>query len=74
MKVIKGVEEAFLCPFLATKKVDIINQEHINATIFTAEFLCVSGADSVYKFVGKLFAADIDYLAVIGLGYMAYGV
>ena len=70
MEIVKGVDKAFLGLPLAADKVDVVNQQHINTSIFIAEFSCFSLLNSIYKLISKLLGANIEYLNMTGQSHM----
>ena len=56
MQGIKGVEKLLLCTFLAHDELDIVDEKHIDGTVFFTEFRCgyiVFITDRVDQFICK---------------------
>ncbi|MBA7703588.1 hypothetical protein ES703_112374 [subsurface metagenome] len=67
MKLVKGVEKAFLGLLFTTNKVDVINQQHINISVFVPEILSFSTSDSDYELISIMLSANIEGLGITGL-------
>src|SRR5262245_50638006 len=57
---IKGMEKFFLCGFLATNELNIINQQHVGGTVFIAEHSCSTVTDSGNQVIGEHFRRNIN--------------
>ena len=76
VKRVEGMEKLLLGAFLASKKLDVVNEEHIGLTVFLAEFHERSVLNGVDKLVGELLARQVDDFGCFSLGQnmMADGV
>ena len=70
MEGIKSMEKAFHSLFFATDKVDIVNQQHTNISIFIVEFISCSLPDRLDELIGELFRTNINHLNMPGLSQM----
>ena len=61
-QLVEGVEKLLLGTFLTGDELNIINEEQVCLPVLTAEFDILTGADSLYQFVGKLIALDVDHV------------
>jgi len=65
MKLVKGVEEAFLRLFFAGDELDIVNQKNVSVTITISELVRRSFFQAAYKLVGKALSSGVQDLIVV---------
>ncbi len=74
MQGVKGMEKFFLGRFFAGDKLDIVNQQDVDAAIFLSKGLGGVRADRIDQVVGKLFGRNIQHLQAAPGAVVADGV
>ena len=74
MQFIEGVEKALHGLFLAADKLDIINQQHVNISVFIAELVSFPLPDGTNELIGKLLGADTNHFNMARQSCMPDGV
>src|SRR5690348_14311642 len=68
------MEEFLLCALFASNELDIVDQQHVDAPIFSAKLLVSAGADGVDELVCELLGGDVEDPQAAGNDLLADGV
>ena len=64
MERVEGVEEFLLGLLLALEELDVVDQEHVDVSVFVAELNGLIVLDRHDELVGELLARDVDDVGV----------